>query len=120
MSRREELLKDIAMITAQYRAEVPSGHKAWPKSIKARVLELLASGMTSKAVAEATGIAYFTVHNWKRRAGTFRALQLAGPKEVPSAAKTPPILIVTITLPSGLKIEGLPAGEALRFARAFK
>ena len=122
MNRREELLKDIREITAQYRVEVPDGHKAWPKSIKARTEELLRLGMSATQISRDTGIAYYTVHNWKRRAGAFRALEIAAAKSAPPqlTVKALPPLFVTITMPSGLRIEGVPIEEALVFARTFK
>lgn len=121
MTRRDELLRDIREMTAQYRAEIPGGRKAWPKSIRENVLELIRLGMKASAIAEATGLTYFTIHGWKKRAPAFRAVAIA--KEVatvtmPVAPALPALstATVTVTTKSGLRIEGLSFEQAAQLA----
>lgn len=120
MTRRDELLQDIREMTAQYRAEIPGGRKAWPNSIREKVLELSRSGMKSSAIAEATGLKYFTVHGWKKRAPGFRAVAIAKAATVtvpiaPALPEQTPAT-VTVTTKSGLKIEGLSFAQAAELA----
>jgi transposase-like protein len=120
MNRREELLKDIREIATQYRAEMPDGHKAWPKSVKDRVAELVELGMTSTEIAKQTGIAYFTVQNWRKRARGFRALQIASLPVRNQEIANESVVVVTMTMPNGIRIDGVPLDQAIAFARKFK
>jgi hypothetical protein len=120
MTRRDELLQDIREMTAQYRAEIPGGRKAWPKSIREKVLELSRLGMKASAIAEATGLTYFTVHGWKKRAPAFSAVAITKAATVtvpilPAGPALPPAT-VTVTTKSGLKIEGLSFAQAFELA----
>ena len=120
MTRREELLKDIREMTAQYRAEVPGGRKAWPKSIKDRVMELSRMGMRTTAIADATGLTYFTIHGWKKSGAGFHALAVAKPATVTVPIKTQPTATVTVTTGNGLRIEGISFEQALVLAEKLR
>lgn len=105
MNSEEAILKEIQEITAQWQAEVPGGRKTWPRSIRERVVELYRLGMSAKAVADATGIAYYTVLNWKRRDPEFKRLKM-----LPSMSQS---ATVTVTTPKGLTIKGLSFDQLL-------
>ena len=107
MSRREDLIEEIIQMRQQWEAEAPSGRKVWPKSIRNRALELMRGGLTAAAVAKTTGIAYFTVLNWKKRSPEFRALAIAHTATVTVANQEQRAATVTVTTTRGLKIEGL-------------
>ena len=59
--------------------------------------------MKASEIAEATGLTYFTVHGWKKRAPAFRLVPIS--KE-----------IATVTTKSGLKIAGLSFTQAAELA----
>ncbi len=119
MDRRELLLKDIREMAEQYREEIPGGRKAWPKSIKNKVLELYSLGLGPTEVAQETGLAYFTVHNWKRRNPPFKQLVVAAPT-VPAVQATCPILTVTVTINGKIRFEGLSFEQAMLAAERFR
>lgn len=119
MNEREDNLQKIKQIITQYEAEVPGSRRAWPKSIREPALELIRSGMSAKAVADATGLAYFTVLNWKKRSGEFKAVAVARPATV--AVPTRNHLAATVTVTNGkLKIEGLTFEQALVAMQRFR
>lgn len=84
-------------------SEIPGGRITWLKSIREKVLEPSRSGMKASEIAEATGLTYFTVHGWKKRAPAFRLVPIS--KE-----------IATVTTKSGLKIAGLSFTQAAELA----
>ena len=95
-----ELIEEIKQISIQYNSEVGRGRKAWPKSIKDRVAKLFDSGLRATAIAEQTGLAYFTVLKW-RPAGhkkTSRRKSQKGFKEL-AIVETAPSPIVSVTVP---------------------
>lgn len=139
-----QLIEEIRQISEQYHAEVGRGRKAWPNSIKDRVTELFESGMRAKAISQATGLAYYTVLNWRPggRKGAPRGLharrfkelavvkssreiaRVTVPKNLPSVHKqelsSKKISTVTVTTPDGyqVRIDGLR--EAADFLRAMR
>ncbi len=119
MTRTDDLIRDIKEMTAQWRAEVPGGRKAWPRSIKERVRELYALGMGSTAIANATGLTYYTIHNWKKRNSEFLALSIAKPATV-TVKESEPIATVTVTTANGLKIEGISFEQAVIIAEKLR
>ena len=115
MSQQETLLREIAEITKQYKEEVPGGRKTWPRSIRERVVQLYRLGLSAKAVADKTGIAYYTVLNWKKRDPEFKRIKIL--PLIQSATVTVPeskkVATVTVTTPKGLLIEGLTFDQLL-------
>jgi hypothetical protein len=120
MTRQEALLKDVREMTAQWRLEVPGGRKAWPKSIRDRVLELSRLGMGSTAIAKATGLTYFTIHAWKKRKPDFKALAIKSPATVTVPVGAKPAATVTVTTAKGLKFEGITFEQALIVAKELR
>jgi hypothetical protein len=114
MQDAEKLIEEIRQITTQYRAEVGSRRKPWPKSIITRVNELGELGLNSKAISDRTGIPYFSILNWRqgkrRKAKAFHAL-VVRPPELETATVTVPvgsghqIATVTVTTPDGYRVQ---------------
>ncbi len=108
MLEQEELLREIAEITKQYKAEVPSRGGAWPKAIRSRVATLLEQGVHPKAIATATGVPYSTIFMWNpRRGGKFREIKaLPAPESRDLAVRSVDSALRVVTS-KGLRIEGL-------------
>ena len=124
--RESEIVDEIRQISNQYRAEVPSGRKAWPISIKDRVRELKSFGMADTKISSLTGISAQTIWGWK----IGKSNQIMNPESasfLPVAVKEPStvtvetqkvsnqiadrnekfISTVTVVTPNGYRIEGL-------------
>lgn len=89
-SDSERLYGEISEIAAQYQREVPSGRRAWPESIKSRVLALRRSGVRCAEISRRTGLPYYTVLQWKDD----------GPKFVELPVRASPAKSVTVTVPT--------------------
>lgn len=127
IDRASTLIDEISQIKAQYMAEVGTGRRAWPKSIKTRVAELDGLGIPAKGVAQRTGIPYETVILWryKRRqagkSGGFHELRVAEAK-LPTISKCVTVTApksempnpLTMTTPEGYRIEGLSEEMLMR------
>jgi lambda repressor-like predicted transcriptional regulator len=125
--QKSELLDEVNQLIQQYRQEVPGHRKAWPKSIRERVDELRKLGMTLSEIAKETGISYYTIFSWFERsaakfepvnivpAKTISTVTVAGTKEkrrvsrpiAADCADKQSLATVTITLATGVRIEGL-------------
>ena len=123
-----ELIEEIKQISIQYNSEVGRSRKAWPKSIKDRVAKLFEAGLRATAIAERTGLAYFTVLKWRppgqkkisrcRSKAIFNELAVVDAEFTPVVSVTVPqipakpnsnqdsdIATVTVTTPEGFKID---------------
>lgn len=124
------LINEIIQIKKQYANEVSGDRKAWPKSIKDRVLELIENGMSRKQVSRLTEISYDTICQWfiqknKNRppdtsfqevnikntpavptlkSGTVTVPKLEIPKNIEQKFNTS----VTLLTPSGYTVTGSP------------
>lgn len=133
----ERLIEEIREITIQYKAEVGSQRKPWPKAIKIRIEKLFDLGWKAPKIAEATGVPYFSILHWRsRERKKFHALEVKALTVQESAAVTvadanknhkssnpATVTVVTVTTPDGfqIKIDGLDAGlEILRRLRSQK
>ena len=67
MKAQEVLVQEIKQITIQYKAEVGSRRKPWPKAIISRVQELISHGLTIKKISDLTEIPYYSILNWRHR-----------------------------------------------------
>lgn len=122
MKTPEILVQEIKQIAVQYKAEVGSRRKPWPKAIIGRVQELITHGLTIKKISDATGIPYYSILNWRHRVrmspseNKFHTLAVVGQEKsneksvtvtVPSEMKSKSAT-VTVTTPDGyqVKIEG--------------
>ena len=61
----QHLIREIRELQMQYAKEVPTPRGPWPESIKARVKDLWDAGVTSKEIAESTGVPAQTMYGWK-------------------------------------------------------
>lgn len=125
----ESRLQEIRQIMIQYRAEVGSKRRPWPESIKKRVFEIVASGVTMKMVAEKTEIPYHTIIQWRQtqmRDGIFHSVSVADTKAIAvgtvtvPTAEPNPIGIVTVTTPDGYRIEAENARLAVELIQALR
>ena len=130
------VIEEIRQLITQYRREVPSGRRAWPESIKARVAKLCVLGLTPKKISEHTELSYYTILGWvpEEQRRRYRTRQQPPSPSAPSpyfapvaireqsaiatvtVAKNPSGLAlspsaanatVTVTLPDGIRIEGV-------------
>jgi len=121
-NRQSELLDEVNQLLTQYRQEVPGARRAWPESIKTRVLELRRLGLNYSEIARRTGVPYFTVLRWRdeKKAPSFEPLAV-----VPSRSSSPKVVTVTVprsrskprsrplfatvtvAVPGGIRIEGV-------------
>jgi hypothetical protein len=107
MNRSEILLREITEITKQYKVEVPSGRRAWPKAIRGRVAELRSIGIGPKKIAAASGLPYSTVFMWGRAAGRFHQMKtLSAPMSQALAVKSANLTAIVVSV-KGVRIEGL-------------
>lgn len=111
------LVDEISQIYKQYQQEVPGRRRAWPESIKHRVMELHDSGIKFAEIARHTGLAYYTVLRWrdeKAKPG-FRAVNVVARRKSATVTEADSGKVGTVTvaesvsviLGSGVKIEGL-------------
>ena len=56
IDRAETLMDEVRQLRTQYVNEVGSGRRVWPRSIKARILELEQVGIPPKIIAAKTGV----------------------------------------------------------------
>lgn len=119
--RKSEILAEVSQIIAQYQQEVPGRRRAWPESIKNRVLELQRLGLERKDIAKRTGISYYTIFNWGvAKAPRFEPVAVVPSRRaLPKAATVtvtprrhhhrvrPTLATVTVTMPGGIRIEGV-------------
>jgi hypothetical protein len=107
MNRPEILLREITEITEQYKEEVPSGRRAWPKAIRGRVAELRTLGIGPKKIAAVTGLPYSTVFMWGRSAGKFSELKALAARVPQSLTVKSANLTAIVVSVKGVRIEGL-------------
>ncbi len=135
----ERLIEEIREITIQYKNEVGSQRKPWPKSITTRIEKLFDLGWKAPKIAKATGVPYFSILHWRsRERKKFHALEVKALTVQETAAvtvqdanknlnslnsATVAVATVTVTTPDGfqIKIDGIEAGlEILRRLRSQK
>lgn len=121
-SRESELLDEITQLLTQYRQEVPGRRRAWPESIKGRVLELQRLGLNYSEISRRTGVPYFTVLKWRdeKKGPTFEPLAIVParrtlakvatvtvPKAVRRSRPRSSLGTVTVAMANGTRIEGI-------------
>jgi len=121
MNRSEQLADEIRQIAQQYQKEVSTKRRAWPLSIKERVIELRQLGLSRREVFKMTGIPEPTVWIWTK--GQKRESIKEGSRFVPvKVTSTVKSLTVrsdiepispaieqslTVELPGGLRVLGM-------------
>jgi hypothetical protein len=130
MSRpQSEIVAEIQDLCRQYKAEVPGRSQAWPKSIKERVAELHALGLGDTEVSKLVPISMQTIYSW-RHSKIKKALKAKCPGFLPvkindsptvtvkgrprKKIHQPKVSTVTVTTPSGYRVEGLDVDSAVR------
>jgi len=103
----EQIVSEITEIMDQYRREVPSGRRAWPESIKSRVLSLRRAGVRCAEISRRTGLPYYTVLEWRRGQSGFVELPVVVEAKKVSTVTVPTLGTITVVLPSGVRIEGM-------------
>jgi len=126
-ARATQLINEIRDLTEQYHAEVGSQRKPWPNSIRERVIELVATGMSRKETAEATRVPYDTINQWffkksqeqkdsfhtvtvtnKKPGSKLNLATVTVPKTKNITSSSSPAGKVHVTTPKGYKLEGEP------------
>jgi hypothetical protein len=117
----EDLFSEIRQIMEQYGKEVRGKRARIPESVWERVGKLHQAGYNSTAIANRTGLKYFTILRWKRWRddGGFQRLPVTTRGQgliektdtVTVATQSTKAGTVTVTTPKGIKIEGV--SEAL-------
>jgi len=131
VSTRDQVVDEIRQLCNQYRNEVPSRRRTWPRSIKERVLQLLQLELSADEVASLSGIPAPTIYSWKARPATdhpaFIPVEIVA-KRQPSVRKAEPrrrdrkkpFLTIIIIAPNGTRFEGLDLKSALEVAREMR
>lgn len=122
--RKTELLDEVRQLVTQYRQEVPGSRKAWPRSIKERVIELVGLGVSSAETARLTGISYYTIIYWvEKMPAKFHSVRIVPAKSSATVTvakrrgkkllvgcrdnEVQQTVTVTVAPPSGIRIEGV-------------
>lgn len=119
LEQAEILINEISQLHDQYVAEVGSGRRVWPRSIKERVEELETLGIKAKNISQRTGIGYDTLLQWRYKRNQLnkrnfhevkvsKELVKMGTVTVPTFSEKKDLLktgTVTVTTPSGYRIE---------------
>ncbi len=127
--RSENLIQEIIQIREQYFAEVGEDkRRAWPKSIRDRMLELCSQKYNRKELAKRTGIPYETIMQWlyvqRHATKMFQPVHIQDdvtvtPNSPPMPIKTELNSTVTVTFPDGCRVEGSPGAviEVIKYLR---
>ena len=127
----DQIFDEIRQLRVQYESEVGRARKAWPKSIRERVLRLVAAGVRYKVIAERSGISGNTIYLWTTRQDEPSSnLPVAGAFiELPVAAAKPPRRryrkgvhgksgTVTVKIGERIEVSGLRARDALKLIQS--
>ena len=126
----EQLFSEIRQIIEQYKAEVHGRRRAWPKSVRDRVVSLSRLGMKNQVIAKETGLSMNTVYSWLTRSELNTSVKVAASAPSPSfipvtvkrpvepakiqCAETRANLTVTVVINSRIRIEGYPVDQIFR------
>ena len=141
MQQAEEIIDEIKQICAQYKVEVPEARRVWPTSIRDRVSALRQLDLSSREIAERTGIPRATVYvMWARKRyrkhnketkGQFVPIPVNPRREIKrmhlaeSNSETNPTAgmistkqeALTVMLPGGIRVEGLTLESIVELSR---
>lgn len=125
-----QLADEVKQIIEQYKKEVPTGRRTWPKSVRERVIEIRRLGLSSKKVFRLTGVPEPTVWLWTPGAGKGRGSRSKFlPVQVTSTvigtdltAKSESLTVKSqletlVELPGGIKIRGLDLDSIVALSR---
>jgi hypothetical protein len=130
---QSQIFGEISQILEQYRKEVPGKRRAFPESVKSRVLSLQEQGLKCAEISRRSGLPYYTVIRWKirKQSPSFEVMRVVSgdgkPRLVQSdsvtkshrrkvnpISKSKELATVTIAMPGGVRIEGV----SLKFLEA--
>lgn len=148
MEEVERVLFEIVQMKARYATEIRGRRKEWPRSIKERVLMLLAAGIKLRHISRRTLIPYETMVLWRRerqRTALVELVRSVPPEfaevtvteevatvvenQVTVAATVPSKVLtvtesedssITVTTPDGYTIRLKSAEEAVVFVRGLR
>ncbi|MCC6276277.1 MAG: hypothetical protein IT289_00020 [Oligoflexia bacterium] len=110
-----QIISEVNQMREQYLSEVGEDRRrAWPKSIRERILHLDAMEMNRKEIARLTGVPYETIMQWRyyqKKMTQFHALEVRKNATVTVASRNSgpeENATVTVTSPSGYRVEGVP------------
>lgn len=134
---QSDILNEIEQIAIQYQAEVPGKRKAWPQSVKDRVLELKRLGSTETEISRMTGISVQTIWSWKLKqkvtelsapTSGFLPVQIKPSTVTVEVASDKPVPIkrrarknsqtLTVVTPLGFRLEGLTVNQIVSVLNA--
>ena len=100
----------------QWRSEVGSRRRAWPQSIKDRILKLVDLKVPRKQISERTGVPYHTINLWshKRRKASLSSPgfhSLAVKDEIATVTVKDFKSEISVKTPKGFEITGLSSTE---------
>lgn len=131
----QQLIAEIRELSEQYRREVSTARRTWPKSIRERVLALYRLGINCFRIARLTGVPEPTVTSWckpRRPLRRTRAkndsrgqfLEVIRDSQIPTVGTGDPpiqadlgVLEVVVSFPSGLTIRGLKTADLIELCR---
>lgn len=129
MDRQEQLLNELKQISEQYAKEVSGKRRAWPKSIRERVIAARREKISFERITAATGIPLQTMYSWRiggKRASEFLPVRVA-PKTPyvqqrllesrPRASRARPTTAVVVVVGGNVRIEGLSYEQAIEAAK---
>lgn len=129
MDRQEQLLSELKQISEQYAKEVSGKRRAWPKSIRERVIAARREHISFERICAATGIPLQTMYSWRiggERASAFLPVRVA-PKapyvQQPllesrrRGSRTRPTTTVVVVVVGKVRIEGLSYEQAIEAAK---
>ena len=138
----EQLFSEIRQIYSQYKREVPKKRRPWPTSIQSRVLELWKLGVSTHQISVATTLPCQTMYSWRQRllrsnpgfvpvriiqrrrrkslveSESHRGTTKLAPRSSSySHSESTTLFTLTIVMPNGVRLEGVPLDQAARIAR---
>ena len=116
----QNLIEEILSLKSQYQEEVSSHHKPWPKSIKARVLELVDHGLRPHEISQLTQLSYHTLYRWGVRRSSVakdkKKIKTFHPLTVTEKDLNPPLVKKTCTVTEKENLRLItPDGYCLEF-----
>lgn len=118
MDKGKQLFDEIRQIMDQYRVEVPGQRRAWPSSIKERILQLSQLKISWSDIASEIGIPRQTLYQWnsdaKAAKKSFTELPVVATPTSMTEKPVPRSTTVTVVTARGHRIEGLGFKEATK------
>jgi hypothetical protein len=134
-TRVPQLFSEIQQIYAQYKREVPRKRGPWPEAIQSRVLELWKLGIGVHEISRSTGLACQTMYSWRQRIKKkdpgFLPVPIIGKRRRRSHGESRSLVLspsdshgerttggtLTVVFPTGIRLEGVPADQAVALVR---